>query len=802
MPWIFRSAEPVVERLGSSGSDEWTVRQHTSLMGPGDLVFFWEGGDDGSLVGVGKIQTQAYRDKDDFRRMLIRVGRNHLLKHPVTAVECREHPVLAELSVLSRPNHTNFGLSRKVTNNIVSLIAGREPGFAKALNLRPDQFAEPVEPPPPAEEAPKDEVEESAATDSATPVYVSDMDDRVTRFRDDAVAQTALALRKVAHERLRGFLTPDVLAEVVPEQFESELARFGSVTLMGIETDFWDAVGTLRGTEPVEINRLASEGSLTTRGNLTWGGYEAETESEEDMAALRLRAGLAHLLSDDRSLKSRIARLRRSVPMLWPDTATGILMILNPRDYIVYQRPSVLGLGEIGIQETFHDRLEDYERYLALVRDIMERYEFSSLEEVDLFLTLQAEPRPVTQSPIETIEVVDEVAPVAQPIERSANVEISSNPGSETAAQPMSDEGQAVFALYQHLRHDGVVVTLEQVVNLYLSLKTVPMMALQGPSGTGKNHVIRAIAEASGSQFHWMPMTNETGRGPADAPIRLRDLFGVIDSRTGEYCPEPWYDALVAAHENPERAVIVCADTPDGWQEDPWFSEWLRVQDSRVCDAEGCWNTLPLVIVPGRSNVQTSDGHLIEGSLPLPDNLFLVLTGIGDAGFGDIVAEHTNVVEFGNANLGVEALSPPHVRDVIAPTNLGGMLVGERGFRDIRTITARSWFEEWNDEIEEVAGILESVDISLGYRLRDEMMRYLAYADELSGSLPYGAGFPLEVAFDYQIAQRIVPRLAMREPDEEVLSEFIMYTQGEHGNTPRFPKATGRIEALQNRMEQ
>ncbi len=389
----------------------------------------------------------------------------------------------------------------------------------------------------------------------------------------------------------------------------------------------------------------------------------------------------------------------------------------------------------------------------------------------------------------------------------------SSSPAREQAQTPSSPsttpprhvaptEGQAVFALYQHLRHVGVVTTIEQVINLYLSLKTVPILVLDGPAGVGKDLVARTMCEGMGTQFAWLPMTNETGSGPANAPLRLRDLLGQTDAPSGQFRPEPLFEALLAARENPDIPHVICLDTIDGWQEDAWLSEYVRLLDSQEHTEDGRWASMPIIVVPGYETLQTVDGKSVPARFPLPDNVFLMLTTMGRIGLGDITVERSNVVELGPADLSLDAVRPGHEPEGTTAGELGRMLVTRRTHRTIGDILDRPWVEAWNEEIMQVSGMLEEMDLGIGYRLRDDILRYLAYADDLNAQFPYGISFPLDVAFDHQLAQRVVTRLFTREPDDDVVSELLMYAQGsqDHG-TLRFPRTAAQLGMLQRRME-
>ena len=802
MPWIFRSSDPLVERLLSESSTEWPAEQHTSLMSPGDLVLMWEGGVDGNVVAVGRLQTQAYRSRDDMRKMIVRVGMNLVLASPLSGDECRGDAILGDLPVFKRPGQSNYGLSRAHADRLVSIIASRDPGFAEALNLPPDRFPA-VEAEPAGEEPAVTVVETPASTPQAVATRVRmapDAESRAQAFRESDAFRVGSALRRGALARLRDLIVLNVLAEITLDRFADEFARFGHVTMGGDDISWDEAVERLAGVSPEEVARQAASGAIAFAGTLTWDCDIAAMRREvadENAAALRLRAALSHLLNEERPLKARVARLRRSFGSLWPEAATGILMARAPEEHLVFHGPALDGLKAIGVDELSGDRLEDYERYLVLAGTLREQLGFDSFADLEIFLAHESGRGGTSARPTSGDAGDTESDDAAQSDVIVGGVTM----GSQDAAPAPPNEGQAIFALYQHLRHAGVVAGLEEIANLYLCLKTVPMMALQGPSGSGKNLIMRSIAEAIGASFHWMPMTNESGHGPADAPIRLRDLLGSLDPSSGEFLPEPWFDALIEARDNPDHAVLLCVDTSDGWQEEPWFAEYARLQDSRRRDADGNMTTEPFLILPGREEVRAPSGRVFPAGMSLPDNLFMVMTTVGDVGLGDIVAEHTNVVEIGPINLDLDALDPGHAPEVITTNGLGTLLVASRPHRSLRSILDREWVETWNDEIEDIAGIVGQAGVSIGYRLRDEMLRFMAYAEDMSRDMPYGTHFPHAVAFDYQLAQRVVPKLMIRESEDDVLNELLMYAQGDGGNRPRFPRSVAQIEALQSRLD-
>ena len=816
MAWIFRSSQPLLQRIRETSSEEWSADQHHSLMSPGDLVFFWEGDATGQFVGVGRLQTQAYRWPNDPRRLRIRVGHNLPLTTPLTAKECRADPILRELPVLQRDDQTNYGLSRAHVDRLLAVLAAREPKLPEELNLKPETIPR-LEDLPVAEPQETEPAQPLAAGSPWDEVFTDALNERVEAFRADPVNAKMLALRMAAYARLRRFLTPEVLAEVTIDRFEQELTRFGDVVIEGKSYPLRQALHLLRDATPEEITKMLDEGKLRTEGNLTWATSSllpgsAEKKADVTALSLRLRAGLAHLLNANRPLVSRIDRMRRSVDALWPETATGILMMLHPDEYLVYHRNAREALRILGVAKPLRNSLEDYLRYMEFVRRFEETFAFGSLPLIDLFLARVAEPEwPPGDDASEETDAPSRGTRTSRAVAKTRGSVGEPPPAKEPASAALTEqhvrrehvptEGQAVFALYQHLRHEGIVITVGQTINLYLSLKTVPILVLDGPAGVGKNLIIRAFSESVGARFHWVPMTNESGTGPANAPLRMRDLLGQMDPRTGEYRPEMFYEAILEAHENPDTPVVICVDSIDGWQEDAWLSEYVRLHDSRSLSPDGRWLTSPLVAVPGYETLTAVGGRSVPARFSLPDNVFLVITTMGQVALGEITSERTNVVNLGPADLSLEAARPGHAPEGTSPTDLGTILVEQRPYRDLSGILDRPWAEVWNNEIVHLSGMLEDLQLGIGYRLRDDILRYLAYADDLNTQLPYGVSFPLAMAFDYQIEQRILPRLLTKEPDEETVAELLMYAQGSQGNAPRFPRAATHLELLQRRME-
>ncbi len=798
MAWVFRSNDAMQNLLEGESSADWPVRQHAGLINAGDLVFLWEDGTNGAVRAVGKVLTQVHRSERDLRRQIVRVGHHKVLDHPLTADECREEAVLRELPVLKRGDQANYGLSKAQANRLLSIIAGREQGLAEALDLPPDaihaeeqehvpasapEYAEPQPPPDPWGSLDADDIRK-----------------RMERFVAEPKNRRKLVLQHLAHVRMATFLVPDRLAEATAAELDEQLAQFGSVMVHGRALELDEAARELKGHTTDDISEMARRGLVTTSGTLTWQGpkpglgvaMENHATGTEGAAALRLRAALAHLLNDGRPINSRLDRARRSAEPLWPEVATGILMVLDPNGHCVFSEQMRAGLGALRLPVP-PATTDGYAEFLSAMSRLADITGAADMVELGLFLSTVSESE----------QSADEQEPLSDTHAQKHGVpaEIDVTPESPEP-RIVPNEGQAVFLLYQHLRSRGVIVSLEQLINIYLSLKAVPTAVLGGPSGVGKHTITRNMAALMGASYYSLPMSSELGTGPsADEMVRFRDLLGKLDPRTGYYRPEPWYDAILYAHENPEEAVVLAVDTVSEWREDYWFSEYLRLQDGNVELADGTRLHSNIVAAPGKAELSTEDGRTVPGEFTMPDNLFMVMTTVPGVLPTVLVSERVNFIELEPADLSLSALTPGHPPEGDSPDSLGNILVESRAIRSISDILDREWVGEWNDEIERLNDILQESSLAIGYRLRDDMLRYLGYADNLNHTLPYGTSFPLEVAFDYQITQRILPPIAEELLTDELVTDLASYARGRAAGQARFPLAFAKLERLEAGLE-
>jgi hypothetical protein len=280
----------------------------------------------------------------------------------------------------------------------------------------------------------------------------------------------------------------------------------------------------------------------------------------------------------------------------------------------------------------------------------------------------------------------------------------------------------------------------------------------------------------------------------------LRDLLGVVDIKERRLYPDVLYRALSDANDHPEELIFILMDTPEGWQEDGWLTEYMRLSDLR---AEGDVSGAVISVLPSGGMLDNGQGEC-RAEFSFPPNVILVLSVVGDGECGETANERANIVTLGSPDLSFDVLKTTPTSEGTTPTLLARVLA-ERYQQPKESLPDTLWAESWNSELIRMNALLEPFGAPIGYRLRNEILRYLLHAEQLSAQMPYGISFPLDTAFDYQICQRILPRvlsrLAKEEAEGDILGDLLMYAQGSNEHTPRFPHAAARLQSVHRHMD-
>lgn len=366
-----------------------------------------------------------------------------------------------------------------------------------------------------------------------------------------------------------------------------------------------------------------------------------------------------------------------------------------------------------------------------------------------------------------------------------------------------SDRGEAylLLDLWKYLGNRAFRIDLPMLLNVYLAIKVKPFVLLSGISGTGKSLLVRLLAEGINGVRDGSP------QGYRLIPVRpdwqdRRDLLGFANLLTGRYEMGDLLRAIREAETQPERPYFVCLDEMNLARVEHYFSDILSVMETGRRLPDGRWSTDPITLSSGSDPLIPSD----DGSdptpprQPIPDNLVFFGTINVDEStypFSRKVLDRANTIEFSAVDFRLldDIWSGP-------PLNLDDLQrLGEffchRPYRKLPDVREGHPSVRWNEALIEINAILEPEDLHFGYRVRDEILIYMAYAIDLIESIPpENRALDEPTAFDFQVLQKILPRLS--GPGEilrDVLIPLAEYCSG------RYPMSERKLRTMLKRIE-
>jgi energy-coupling factor transporter ATP-binding protein EcfA2 len=406
------------------------------------------------------------------------------------------------------------------------------------------------------------------------------------------------------------------------------------------------------------------------------------------------------------------------------------------------------------------DRLKEGFRYYCPVykNKIMEVYEFLGYEK-DLhpdnegrFILKGEIADEVIRSKLMGVDVSTVHKSSGNPIKYSTFEEILN----ENNKIGVFDYNTLVNHIHGYTLSKGYFFSLEQITNFYLSLKTKPFVILSGISGTGKTKIVQLFAESIGAtsengQFTLIPVRPDWSDGS--------DLIGYRDIK-GEFRAGPLTKVLMEANqpENRDKPYFLLLDEMNLARVEYYFSDLLSVMESRDCQ-DGEMVSAPVV------------EEEEVGKLLLRDNFYIIGTVNMDETthpFSPKVLDRANTIEYNDVVLDhFGFLTRDSFAEPVAIDNQ--QMAG-------RFLNLKDAFFDHEDLVREVTGllvevnkILEPIKAHFGYRVRDEVCFYMIYNNE-------GQLMEFDVAFDYQLVQKVLPRLTGNDlKTEEALKKLFLF---------------------------
>lgn len=351
--------------------------------------------------------------------------------------------------------------------------------------------------------------------------------------------------------------------------------------------------------------------------------------------------------------------------------------------------------------------------------------------------------------------------------------------------------GEAALLVKDTINHIKAYLTAKDfccqeglVETLYLSLKSKPFVILTGPSGVGKSRLPALFARAVGA-------TRENGRyymlpvGPDWSTPS--DLFGRLDEN-GRRSPGPLLDFVQRAAEDGERPYFLCLDDMNLARTEYYLSSILSVMETRAFDG-GAIVTAPLL--------PAAD---LGSDMPLgwPDNLYLFGTVTMDETTFSLsrrVLDRAHVISLASGSLipdfDVLNQEPPPALSLGNSFLKSEVLCLSQCAADSEAVVA------FCQRLQEVERALHEMKLSMGYRVRDEIVFYLLGNQR-------DALLPELMAMDFALLQRVLPLVQGSGTEvKTALCALFRFCAGEYG---AYHTASGRVsdqmrEALRDAMQ-
>ncbi|MDA1884437.1 MrcB family domain-containing protein [Bacillus cereus group sp. BY105LC] len=350
------------------------------------------------------------------------------------------------------------------------------------------------------------------------------------------------------------------------------------------------------------------------------------------------------------------------------------------------------------------------------------------------------------------------------------------------------DQQSIIDHVSSYIQSKGFFYEKKDLINFFLSLKTKPFVILSGISGTGKTKIVQWFAESLGA-------TEENGQFTL-IPVRpdwsdSSDLLGYVNLQ-GEFQERPLIKVLENAAANPNRPYFVVLDEMNLARVEYYFSDFLSVIESRK------WKDGKIVTSP------VLPESITNKHITIPSNVYIIGTVNMDETTHPLskkVLDRANTIEFNTVNL-------DYFNFLMDVGEKEAEIVSDSSLAT-KYLHLKECFKENEDLVRNISNvlikinkILESVGAQVGYRIRDEICFYMAYNEQ-------GKLLSFDEALDYQIYQKILPRLAGSDGrTEEVLKQLYVLCANEEydsGNNDasyaKYPRSANKLSHMLRRFE-
>ncbi len=234
-----------------------------------------------------------------------------------------------------------------------------------------------------------------------------------------------------------------------------------------------------------------------------------------------------------------------------------------------------------------------------------------------------------------------------------------------------------------------------------------------------------------------------------------RSLLGYLNPLTAQYSPTELLRLLLHAHDNPDEPHFAILDEMNLAKVEYYFSDFLSAMESGT----------EMVLHDSADEVTVElDGTqvTVPRRMQIPRNIFFTGTVNVDETtymFSPKVLDRANVIEFHDVDLGTYAAGVPNADDggfrLTAGASLAALLKHPGGaYEWARPSDFASLSASATDRLLEIHGLLAKHNLHFGYRVANEVARFVNLVDQHVES-----GVEAQ-ALDLQLLQKVLPKLA------------------------------------------
>jgi len=307
-----------------------------------------------------------------------------------------------------------------------------------------------------------------------------------------------------------------------------------------------------------------------------------------------------------------------------------------------------------------------------------------------------------------------------------------SAPSATSATQQSSSEQSLIDIIIQYIRAQGFTFTDNLIKNFYISMKTKPFILLVGISGIGKTALTQLFAEAISARYQRIAVRADWSDDS--------DLIGYYNPLLQTYHQTPFLKFLLEARNESDKIHIVCLDEMNLARVEYYFAGFLSAMETK--------NRV--------LNLHEESQLTIPKEITIPENLFFIGTVNMDEttyAFSPKVLDRANTIEI--TDIEITNISNPQAGASVYNLSMKELNNYRKTALQLSQLPNNG--KSFLEALKEIFNKIKCKNLRFGYRVRNEILRYLINSLEIFDTNP---DINLRIAFDIQIKQKILPKLS------------------------------------------